>query len=242
MLSENGRQLGCIRSRVDCRTLELSDFTRPGVPPPPAARRWDANVPKFSLGGNNYLGNCTVVTAANELLLMRATDSHNPTPISDSAIIALSQEMGATNGYSILDRLRWWRKNGMWANRLWAYAKINHNDIGDLKAAVNACGVADIGVDLADAWRNADTWHSGTGRSYRPGSWGAHSVPIVGYDEQYAYVASWGDVVPFAWDAVPAYLFEAWALIDPEWIGPDGLTPSFLDLPALVDALRDVER
>jgi hypothetical protein len=144
------------------------------------------------------------------------------------------------NGYNILDRLKYWRAETMWGNRLWAYAQVDPANREEIMAAVNACGVVDIGVALATAWQGKEVWDNGSGPRYRPGSWGLHSVPIVGYDESAAYVATWGNVVMFPWDALPRYSDEAYALINPEWIGPDGTTPSFLDLPALHAALSEL--
>jgi hypothetical protein len=178
------------------------------------------------------------VTAANAILNWKANDAGNPSPIADSAIIELSRQMGATNGYNILDRLKYWRRETMWGNRLWAYAQVDTNDPNEIKAAVNAGGAVDLGVALASAWQGSDVWDSGSGRSYRPGSWGLHSVPIVGYDENGCYVATWGETVRLTWDALPTYCDEAYALINPAWIGEDGTSPSFLDLPALHAALR----
>jgi hypothetical protein len=232
------RCLGRIPSKPDHRTIRLADIRTPGIPPPPPARRWDKNVPAFSLGGNDRYGDCVIVTAANAILNMRAAASGNKNPISDNAIIELAQDMRALNGYNILDRLKYWRKHAMWANHLWAYAAIDSTNVDEIKATVDALGVADIGVALAAAWQDSPIWNNGNGRHYEPGSWGLHSIPIVGYDENAAYVASWGDVIAFPWDAVPRYCDEAWALIDPAWIGPDAHAPNFLDLPALHAALR----
>jgi len=234
------RCLGRLPSKHDARTIRLHAIRTPGLPPPPPERRWDKAVPQFSLGGNDRYGNCVIVCAANIQLNMRAAATSDTSQIADAAIIALSREMDALNGYNILDRLKYWRRNTMWANRLWAFAQIDYANIQEIKATVDALGAADIGVRLANAWRDSNTWNDGHGRQYEPGSWGLHSVPIVGYDTTAAYVASWGDVITFPWDAVPKYCDEAYALIDPAWIEPDAEAPNFLDLDALHAALQAV--
>jgi hypothetical protein len=232
--------LGRLPSKHDPRTLRVRDLRLPGIPPPPAERRWDSAVARFALGGNDRYGNCVIVTAANALVNIRANDSGLVEPMTDSAIIDLSRRMGAMDGYNILDRLKYWRRETMWGNRLWAFAQVNPADAEEIKATVNYCGVCDIGVALASAWRGQNVWENGTGRNYTPGSWGLHSVPIVGYDATACYVASWGELVTFPWDALARYSDEAYALIDPDWLGPDGTTPGFLDLPALHAALREL--
>jgi hypothetical protein len=88
-------------------------------------------------------------------------------------------------------------------------------------------GAIDIGVNLPNGWRGADVWEANQGR---PGSWGGHSVPLIGYDAEYLYAVSWGQVIPMSYAALDQYVDEAYAVISPDWIAKDGITPSGFDL------------
>lgn len=233
MTVDRPRMLGRYPSRPDPRTLRLSDYADPAAPPPPPQRLWQTPVSDWGVMGNNLYGNCTIVTPAHAILAWRANELSDTRRISDNAVIELSREMGALNGYNILDRLRYWRKLGMWANLLWAFASVDPLDRPSIARAINTFGVVDIGVNLPLAWRNADEWTTGTGRNYRPGSWGGHSVPLVGYDKTNVYAVTWGQIVPMTWDALTTYCDEAYALIDPDWIAGDSFSPSGLDLNAM---------
>jgi len=183
--------------------------------------------------GNNDYGNCVIVTAAHMILCWQATAAGDTRRITDTAVVELSTEMRALHGYNILDRLRYWRKNQMWANPLWAFASIDTNDPATIKATVNAFGAIDIGVNMPTAWKNKNFWDTGTGRLYRPNSWGGHSVPIVGYDENTATIVTWGELVKITWAALADYCDERYALINPSWLQNQGITPSQFNLAQL---------
>jgi len=225
--------LGKLPPRPDTRTLHLRDYLPDRLPTPPLKIRWDRNVPTWGVGGNDTYGNCVIVTAAHILLSWRASESHDDAPIADSAIIQLSRDMKALRGYEILKRLNYWRQETMWGSRLWAYTQIEHTNPEILRLTIAIFGAADIGIALPLAWKDADRWDIGKGRTYRPGSWGLHSVPLVGYDTEAAYACSWGEIIPITWPALQTYCDEAYALIGPEWITTGAQTPCGIDLEAL---------
>ena len=229
--------LGRLPSAIDPRTLQLSNYLRTDLEiasePVPTGRRWDTKISDWGVMGNDTYGNCTIVTAAHALLCWRTNELDATQRITDSAVIELSRTMGAINGFSILERLKWWRKRGMWGDRLWAFAAVNPTNIDLIRLTINTFGCADIGLNLPRAWQSANLWDVGGGRAYEPGSWGGHSVPLVGYDEKFVYAVSWGSIVPMTWKAIPVYCDEAYALIDPNWIAADSIAPSGVDLTAL---------
>lgn len=230
--------LGRLPSRLDPRTLRLEKYIQLRELTFPDACRWEKNVQRWGVGGNNQYGNCVIVTSAHMLLNWRAAELGDTRPISDDAIIELSRTMGALDGFNILERLKYWRKSGMWADILWAYVAINTADDAQIKIAVSVFGGADIGINLPSAWQNAKRWDIGTGRTYRPGSWGGHSVPIVGYDTENLYVVTWGEIMPMSWAALKEYVDEGYALINSNWLAKNGRTPNGFNLESLVADLR----
>lgn len=233
-------KLGRRPSAPDHRTLNFPDFLSAAIEPPPAASLWQTPVTDWGVMGNDEYGNCVIVTAAHILLSMRANKAKDTRRISDAAVVALSRDMGALDGYDILQRLKYWRRNGMWGDYLWAFARLNSRNPFYLQVAIHHLGAADIGLQLPLAWQTADVWDTGQGPRYRPASWGLHSVPLVGYDQSAVYCVTWGKVIPITWLALAQYADEAFALIDPNWIEGDGQAPSGLDLPKLHDALRNI--
>jgi hypothetical protein len=233
-------KLGCIPSRPDARTLQFANFLLPNIPEPPPSRRWDIPIPQWGVMGNNDYGNCTIATAAHMIMCWRANESGLLDPIADAAVIELAREMGALEGFQIIDRLKYWRKNDMWANHLWAFAQVDQFNEQHTRIAINNHGALDIGLALPRRWQQTQIWDFGIGPGYRHASWGYHSVPIVGYDADYLYLITWGRVQRMTWPALQAYCEEAYVLIDPCWFEADGLCPAGLDLTALAAAVRAI--
>jgi hypothetical protein len=228
------RYLGRNPSRHDPRTLQLRSYEPIKLPTPPAECRWDSAITDWGVMGNDTYGNCVIATAGHLILAWRANELHDTTRIADAAVVELSKTMGALHGYNILDRLKYWRKNQMWANPVWAFAQTNPTDATEIRNAISIFGAADIGINLPNAWRTAEVWDTGTGRAYNPGSWGGHSVPIVGYDASYLYVVTWGAVQKMTWAALLKYCDESYAIIDRDWLAAEThTTPSGYDLAAM---------
>lgn len=227
------RKLGRLPSPFDPRTLYMADYVGRDFPEPPDKRLWQLPISTWGVMGNSTYGNCVIVTAAHAIMAWRANELGDTRPITDTAVIELSREMGALDGFNILERLKYWRRVGMWSDKLWAYAAINPADPMQVKIAVNTFGCADIGVNMPRAWKSSDHWNVGKGSAYRPGTWGGHSVPVVGYDPDFLYVVTWGEIVRMSWDALATYCDEGYALIDQNWLAGDAETPSGFDLPRL---------
>jgi len=235
------RMLGRTASPFDNRTLNLRRYTTAKVADPPVDRLWQQPVNDWGVMGNDRHGNCTTVTAAHIILAWRANELNDTKRISDNAVIELAREIGGLNGFSILERLRLWRKRQFWATALWAFVDVNPQDQREVAIAINSFGAADVGVNLPNAWRSADVWDTGEGAAYRPGSWGSHSVPLVGYNANYVYAVTWGEVVAMTWAAVERYCDEAYALLSPDWLAQDSASPSGFDLCQLHADLHAID-
>jgi hypothetical protein len=46
---------------------------------------------------------------------------------------------------------------------------------------------------------------------------GGHCVMVAGFDADWLYVISWGEVIRVSWDFWDAYCEEAWAVISEDW-------------------------
>lgn len=236
------RMLGRLPSQHDPRTLRFAKYLLPAIPPPPDIRRWDAKLSDWGVMGNDRFGNCVIVTAAHALLAWRTNELDDTKRITDSAVVELSRTMGALDGFNILERLKYWRREGMWADKIEAFAAVDQTDQTAIRHAINIFGCADIGLNMPAAWKKQTIWSTGRGPRYRPNSWGGHSVPIVGYDRENLYVVTWGEIQAMTWAALTAYCDEAYAIIDKNWTALDNITPSGVDLATLRADLAVITR
>lgn len=230
--------LGRLPSAHDPRTLRLRTFLTAPLPPPPPTDRHDTKITDWGVMGNDVLGNCVIVTAAHAIMAWYSAARGITDKIPDAKVISLSHDWHAEHGYSILDRNKRWHATGMLSNKLHAYTLIDPKNTILARQVCHTFGAVDIGLGMPAAWTNATIWDTGAGPSYRPYTWGGHSVPIVGYDQNYFYVATWGRTQKLTPAAYARYCDEAYAWIDPAWLDATGKTPGQLDMAALDAALE----
>jgi hypothetical protein len=236
------RRLGRTPSPPDDRTLRLAKYAPRKLPPVPSEIRWDKSVKSWPMAGNNRYGDCTFATASH-LIQQWTTSKKRPCVITDSAVIQLYLRYSPHDtGYDILTRLTLWRTTGLWADHIYAFAAIDLHDTERLRATIATLGPVDAGVLLPRAWQSDEIWDLGPGPDYRIGSWGSHSVPIVGYDSDFLYCVTWGQVQKLTYGAWHRYFDEDYAIIAPDWIAPDALTPLGYDLAALRADLAEVTK
>lgn len=110
-----------------------------------------------------------------------------------------------------------------------------------LKQGVYFFGGVYIGVELPKTAQEQETWDvvsvDGDGA---PGSWGGHAIPIVGYDEEFFYVITWGKVLKVTPAFLAEYLSEAYICVSHDMVGPNGKSPAGLDVPTLLTDLAEV--
>lgn len=235
----NKLQLGRLPSIRDSRNLKLKSYLPIELPKIPEDVEWQLEKESWGVMGNDVLGNCVICTAAHILDCAQINESHDFNNIPDRDVINLSYKLRATNGYTILERLKYWRKTGMFGSKIEAYVSINLQNHQLLQTAIFLFGHADIGIWMPVAWeQHPQYWDTGKGEEYRPGSWGGHSVCLVGYkpDEKFTtiyYAISWGQVIEITRDALNQYMDEAWVSILPDWAAFDAVSPSGFDMKTL---------
>lgn len=243
-------ELGRLPSIHDQRNLQLTSYFAAGLPNPPQAVNWYKALPAKGWGvmGNNRLGNCVICTAAHIIDAAEANESSQKEPIPDDVVVNLSYEMHAIDGYTILERLKRWRNSGMFDSKIEAFTQLPIQDPHTLKSAIHLFGHADIGVWMPSAWRdNIDFWDSGSGWNYRPGSWGGHSVCLLGYEPSPMYgtlykAISWGSVVDITEQAINDYVDEIWVSLLPEWYEYDQISPAGFNKQALMADISVLEQ
>ena len=80
----------------------------------------------------------------------------------------------------------------------------------------------------------------------KPGSWGGHAVPVMGYDSHGLTVITWGAPKVMTWQFWAAYCDEAYAVLSMDFLKADPnnpndpVSPNGFDLAALQADLKAV--
>ena len=249
------RLLGRVPSRRDTRTLTLRRYLAPNaLPAAPPSRDWPhpATAPAWGLYRNSELGDCTCAAIGHMLQAAAANTGRPPPPITDADVVALYRQAGGYDparpetdqGAQMIDVLRLMRDGGLAGRKIGAFAALDPASRVQVEAAVNLFGAAYVGVDLPIAAQTQTVWDvSPAGRydaSYQPGSWGGHAMALLGYDRTHVTFVTWAAVKVATVEWFMTYCGEAWAVIDPLWIGDAGLAPSGFNAELLAADLAQI--
>ncbi len=249
------RCLGKRPARSDVRTLMLRALM-PTLPAPPPARDWTAKLPEdLGMYANDVLGDCTCASAAHLVQLWTAQVGliTNPTT---AQVIAMYERFGydpsdpsTDGGVAMLDVLNSWRQLGLGdsGDKIGAFAKVDHNDVDHLKAAIDYFGGLYVGVGLPISAQ--DTTRPWAGPSpllplsanQRPNSWGGHCMAVGAYDRESVTFLTWGRRQKADWSWVATYVDECYAIISPDWLDPhSGEAPVGLPIAKLNEYLSSL--
>lgn len=217
------------------RTLDYYAAARE-LPGPPAAVTVPA-VAVWGMDGNDQYGDCGVAGINHGFMSAAADTSETEAFPGDAGIVSyyLKYTGGADDGVVLSDFLAYVKKTGFFGHTVAAYAPVSISDIRTLQFATYAYDFAYAGISVTQAMEQAfqdgRPWTLADARGMVVGG---HCVPVVGYDSNYLYVVTWGQVQPVAYTAWRHIASEAWAVISGEITakGDDGHGINLTELQA----------
>jgi hypothetical protein len=235
----------------DPRTLLLANYIQPTLPPAPPQYVYAANVSAGSWGmmGNDKIGDCTCA-AAGHLIMEWTDDSGQMITPSDSAIISAYSAItgynpltGANdNGANELSVLNYWRKTGIAGHKIAAFAALEPQNDNHVTQGVYLFGGCYIGLSLPLSAQSQAVWSvppGGATGDGKPGSWGGHAVPVIGYDSEGLTLITWGAIKRMTWSFWNTYCDESYVIISPDFVNTKPAENGF-DLAALQQDLKEI--
>jgi hypothetical protein len=224
--------------------LRFASFLRSGVPSYPAAEDYLAKLTDWQLLGNDVAGDCNAVTWANMRRLVTATltTEYYPTqaqvwkfyqtqnPGFDPAGTKSTNGPGSQDdqGMDIQTGLEYLHATGGPDGvQAVAFAKVDHTDMAEVKAALSIFGGLWLGIQVLDA--NQQQFAEGKAWTDVPGSPidGGHAILGGGYKPDVKFI-TWAKETEFAqsfWTGDvrgTPLVQEAWLAIWPEHLGTKG--------------------
>jgi hypothetical protein len=246
---------GKLPARHDARTMMYTDYLTKtySLTTVPSSQHWEKKLPaNWGSMGNNTIGDCTVAAAGHLIMNWTGNSSKKEKIIPEKEIInvyaAVSgynpQTKKHDNGANLLDVLNYWRKSGIGQDKVTAYVSLELKNPMQLKEAVYLFGGAYIGLVLPDsATVGQKIWAVPPGGPHgigRPNPSSGHCVPIVGYDERYLYIVTWGKIKMMTWSFYDTYCDEAYVLLSPDWFNDKRNSPLGFDMNTLQKDLKEI--
>lgn len=199
--------------------------------------------------GNDTHGDCVVADDLHSIMLWDKLDADpDQQNYTDAQALAFYQQASialngsaADQGLMILDFLKWRMKTpspDVAQRKLVGFGTFDHLNHVAVKQLVVACKAVRLGVLLPITAQQqhapGGVWtlvqKTGPGK---PGSWGGHDVPIIGYDAMYLYVVTWGGVQAMTWDFFDYYIDETYGVIPTDM-------PAGFDMAGFIAELKSI--
>jgi hypothetical protein len=220
--------------------IKLADHLRI-VNPPPASVNWDG-VPFWGLLGNDRYGDCVFAGNGHLVELLTAYGQGIETDVTEAEALAeysrvtgfKPDDPSTDQGAAVQDGLSDLRTNGLAGIKLAAFAEIDVTNLNEIKSALAELGGLSAGVNLPAIAQQ----QFGAGQPWDVvpddgGIEGGHCIILAGYDTDFLYFITWGQVQKATYTWWAKYGEEIWAVVSKDWVSPKGADPEGLNLASL---------
>lgn len=234
-------KLGRKAIKTDTRTLQLSAYLRPALPPPPPTADWTKSITGWGEMLNDQLGDCTIAGAGHAIQVWTANTTGIVT-VPDSTIEAMYEkwdgyvpgDASTDTGGVELDVLNDWRQQGFGGHTLVAFADPKFSNLVEIRQSIALFGGVYIGLALPLTAQNQDVWDvvPSSGANAKKGSWGGHCVYVPKYDDKGFTCITWGQLKTMTVAFWKEYCDEAHTLLGQDWLSAKG-SPNGFDMAQL---------
>ncbi len=237
------KHLGKRAPRIDPRTFKVERYLAITFPKAPPTKDWYSAVPSWPMMLNDQLGDCTCAAAGHMVGQWTQYADSSEVIIPNTAILSAYEAVSGyipgqpqtDNGAVMLDVLNYLRQTGIGGHNIEAFASVPLQHFNLIRTSISMLGSVYLGIQLPLSAQGASTWEvppEGPTGDGSPGSWGGHCVPIVGYDQDWWYVVTWGQIMKMKSTFLIDYADEAYVCLSPDWYAT-GNAPSGFNLAQL---------
>lgn len=245
-------KLGRMQSKVDPRTLRLTDYVHAALPTPPERELVETTAAWPMLANDRF--NCCTSAAAGHMVHHWTAANREEVVLCDDDIIrahALLTGDHLLDCVTMLDALKLWRKTGIGDHRIHSFVQARPADADQLRIIIHLFGASYVGLDLPrfacgpdpTLWP-ATPWSvppQVAPEDCRPQSENGHCVTAIGYGSDGIYVVSWGLLKVMSWEFYQRFNFETYAVLSHDWVEKNAKCPTGFYSSALVRDLRQLE-
>lgn len=239
-------KLGKKPFQADKRDLLFKNYkVAAALPARPKSFGHQALISDWGMLGNDAVGDCVVAGGCHETMLWTAEGGKPAAFTEDNAL----SDYGAITGYDPQDpssdqgtvirtALLYRKKDGLidsYNNRhkIGAFLQLDQTDIDEILEAIYLFSAIAVGLQMPkSALEQFEAGEPWTIVNDSPLA-GGHYVCCVGYDQDYLYCVTWGKIQRLDFSFFQKYCDEAWAILSPEFLNGQGLSPEGFDLAQL---------
>jgi hypothetical protein len=191
--------------------------------PPDAVDNYSA-VPADTWGmdGNDVLGDCTCAEVDHAVKTLQVAAGNPEVVSTDDEVVRLYElaagydpERPATDQGAVMQDIRnYWRTKGVELggtnDKILLFAEIDINNENLVKWCVATFGEVGLGMMFPDyamtQFNQGEPWDYQRGGTIE----GGHAIALVGYDDEFYYVMTWGQVQKMTYQFFAHYVEEGW--------------------------------
>jgi hypothetical protein len=230
-------KLGRLDARRPHGLADLETYSLGRLPKPPPEVE-PPSVTDWGMFGNDVYGDCTIAGVVHLIMAWNAKEKGNsPIPTLEATEAQyLDLTGGEDTGLNEADVLSRWHSKGLFGNKAAAFAPIKPSQIVHLQQGIALFDGLYFGIACPES---AQEDFPNKPWTYDPSSpiEGGHCIIGVGFDSQFVYCVSWGQLVKVTYPFLAHYLDEAWAIISQEAVENKGDALG-IDIPSLQADLR----
>ena len=194
----------------------LETYVKGNLPAIPKSFDYSSRVKDYPMALNDTYGDCTIAGVIHMLQLQYAEIGETFEYPGDEAVKAEYFKLsgGADSGLIENQVLKTWMTNGLFNNKISAYAPVNIKNRKEMAAAIYLFGSVYLGVEMP---ANAETqfedhqpWHID---NYPEPPTGGHCVVATGCNRFGVDIITWGATESMTWTWWETYGSEAWVVI-----------------------------
>ena len=216
-------KLGRLPGQIPAGLHDLTYYTAGPLPKAPARVTVPSGI-TWGMDGNDTEGDCGPA-GLNHGFMAAAADTYQTEAFPSAGEVVSYYRTytgGQDSGVILSQYLAYVRQHGFYGHTVSAYAPVAAHDVPTLQFCIDAYDFAYVGITVSqgmmDACSGPGPW-TWTLESLQGSELGGHCIILAGYDSNWLYGITWGQVIRIAYPAWHQMSDEAWAVLSGEDVG-----------------------
>lgn len=222
----------------------LEHYVKGPLYTPPRSLDYSNKVKNYPMALNDVYGDCTIAGIIHMLQLVYAEIGEEFAYPGDEAVKETYFKLSNGQDQGLVERmvLDTWMKEGLFGNKISAYAPVNIKNRQEMMAAIYLFGSVYLGVEMPpnaeQQFEAHEPWHI---VNFPEQAMGGHCIVATGYNRFGIDIITWGATESMTWGWWEEYGSEAWVVIPEIFVEADHGPVWNIDILALQQDLNNLD-